>query len=41
MYIINQKEDGIYFGEILESGYYAENKSWIELQKELDKNDNL
>lgn len=39
MYVINQFDNGKFFGEIIETGYYAENESWMELQKELDEHD--
>ena len=45
MYIIGEelriKEDGtkVFIGEILETGYTAENESWMELQEDLDKHD--
>lgn len=41
MYILSERiqDDGtkIFIGEILETGYKAENESWIKLQKDLDE----
>jgi hypothetical protein len=39
MYVISQYDNGVFFGEILETGYYAENESWMEVQKELEEHD--
>ena len=47
MYIIGEelhiKEDEtkIFHGEVLETGYEAENESYIELQADLELHDNL
>ena len=37
--MISQKDDGTWFGEVIENGYYFENESWAKVLEELDAHD--
>ena len=39
MYIVSQMESGKFFGEVLETGYYAEGDTMFEVEENLAKND--
>ena len=39
MYIISQMPSGVYFGEVIENEYYAENENYFSLQEELEEHD--
>lgn len=39
MYIISETENGKFFGEVLETGYYAEGDTIYEVQNDLEEHD--